>query len=617
MPINVLSEQLASQIAAGEVVERPASVVKELIENAIDAGASTITVEIRAGGRQLIQVADNGSGILASDIEIAFMRHATSKLHTADDLQSIHTLGFRGEALAAIAAVSQLTVVSKAKGEKSGVRLTLDGGKQTSQEIVGAPQGTVIAVTNLFYNVPARLKFLKSESSERRLIDEYISRYALAYPEIRFHLTHNNRITFQSNGSGELPEVLAAIYGPDTTKRLLVIESPPEQSGIHGHHEIQAATGRNEEGKPSSAREDIGVKGYVSPPDLNWANRKHITLFVNGRWIKDQQLTYAIIQAYHTLLPVGRFPMAVVFLEVPATSVDVNVHPAKTEVRFRQVNAVFGALQRAVRATVMADSPVPHAHFASLQPPAWSSSAGQQVFTKRDAASNQSLPGLDWSAGRSEENDIGQIERERPEANLGGARLPVMRVIGQVGASYIITEGPEGMFLIDQHAAHERILYERFIEDWKTNGGQQAIASQGLVNGVVVQLTSSQSAILEEQIELLGRIGFQIEAFGPNAYMIRGVPAILTKLDPAKALVDVVEELERGADPLQGKIEEQIILRVCKSAAIKAGQTLSLQEMEAMVRQLESCNSPHTCPHGRPTLIHLSVAQLAKEFGRT
>jgi len=617
MPIHVLSEQLASQIAAGEVVERPASVVKELIENAIDAGATTITVEIRAGGQQLIQVADNGSGIIASDIETAFLRHATSKLHSSDDLQSIQTLGFRGEALAAIAAVSQLTVVSKVKDEKSGVRLSLEGGKQTSRETVGAPQGTVIAVTNLFYNVPARLKFLKSEASEKRLIDEYISRYALAYPEIRFRLTHNNRITFQSNGSDDLQEVLAAIYGPDTAKRLLVIESASDPSQPQEQDEARDSDERDQEETNSSARDNIDVSGYVSPPDLNWANRKHIILFVNGRWIKDQQLSYAIIQAYHTLLPVGRFPMAVVFLEVPVTSVDVNVHPAKTEVRFRKVNAVFGALQRAVRETVMAESPVPHAHFASLQPPAWPNSAGQQVFTKRDENPNQSSLGLDWSAGQLENQVLGQVEQEKLEANLGGERLPVMRVVGQVGASYIITEGPEGMFLIDQHAAHERILYERFIRDWNANGGQQAVASQGLVSGVAVQLTPSQSTLLNEQIELLERIGFRIETFGPNAYMVRGVPAILTKLDPAKALLDVVEDLERGEDPLQSKIEEKIILRVCKSAAIKAGQTLSLQEMEAMVRQLESCNSPHTCPHGRPTLIHLSVAQLAKEFGRT
>ncbi len=617
MPIRVLSEQLASQIAAGEVVERPASVVKELIENAIDAGASTVTIEIRAGGRQLIQVADNGSGILASDIETAFMRHATSKLHSSDDLQSIHTLGFRGEALAAIAAVSQLTVVSKAKDEKSGIRLSLAGGKQTSRETVGAPQGTVIAVTNLFYNVPARLKFLKSESSEKRLIDEYISRYALAYPEIRFRLTHNNRITFQSSGNNDLQEVLAVIYGPETAKRLLVIDSLPEANQRPEQDETQNLEGPDLVEAKALVKDNIKVSGFVSPPDLDWGNRKHIILFVNGRWIKDQQLSYAVVQAYHTLLPVGRFPMAVIFIDVPLTSVDVNVHPAKTEVRFRKVNAVFGALQRAVRETVMAESPIPHAHFSSLQSPAWPSSAGQQVFTKRDENLDQSSLGLDWSAGQSGDTEIGQLEQAKPAANLGGGRLPVMRVIGQVGTSYIITEGPDGMFLIDQHAAHERILYERFMKDWKVNKGQQAVASQGLVSGVVVQLSPSQSSLLNEQIELLERIGFRIESFGPNAYMVRGVPVILTKLDPAKALLDVVEDLERGEAPLKSKIEEQIILRVCKSAAIKAGQTLGLQEMEAMVQQLESTNNPHTCPHGRPTLIHLSVAQLAKEFGRT
>jgi DNA mismatch repair protein MutL len=602
MPIHVLSDQLASQIAAGEVVERPASVAKELLENAIDAGATTINVDIRNGGRNLVQVADNGQGIAADELETAFMRHATSKLQTAEDLNTIYTLGFRGEALAAIAAVSQLTAVTRAESETAGTRLVLEGGHKIGRENVGAPQGTVIAVENLFYNMPARLKFLKSVTTERRLIDEYVTRYALAYPNIRFRLTHDNRITFQTTGSGELRDVLVSVYGPDTARELLELYQDEESANGQGERHIQ-------------------VSGYVGPPGHNWANRNHITLFVNGRWIKDNRLTYAVIQAYHTLLPTGRYPLAIVFLEMPPEQVDVNVHPTKTEVRFRQSNSAFGAVQRAVRQTIVADTPVRQAgHFASLQTGGWGGlTAGHDAAGwSSQGLEGQSALGLDWSAGRELSGAIiGGPEGVEENEAIGGGRIPIMRVVGQVGAAYIITEGPDGLFLIDQHAAHERILYEQFMAAWQENGREAGVVSQGLVTGAVVQLTPGQSDLLEEHLDLMSQIGFQVEPFGTNTYMVRSLPALVAKLDPARALMDVIEDLERGNEPLQSKIEARIILRVCKSAAVKAGQTLSRQEMEAMIHQLESCNNPHTCPHGRPTLIHLSVAQLAREFGRT
>ena len=331
--IHVLPDQLASQIAAGEVVERPSSVVKELVENSIDAGATAITIDIRGGGRQLIQVADNGSGIDAAEIETAFLRHATSKLSTADDLHAIRTLGFRGEALAAIAAVSQVTVVSRARDAATGTRLVLDGGQVMTRETVGAPAGTVIAVENLFYNVPARLKFLKSITTEKRLIDEFVTRYALAYPAIRFRLTHDNRITFQTTGNGQTADVLLAVYGPETVRQLIAVQ--PEE--------------RDE--RP------VRVRGYVSDPALNWGNRNHIQLFVNGRAVRDNRLTFAVVQAYHTLLPVGRYPLGLLFLDLPPEDVDVNVHPAKVEVRFRDEGAMFSAVQREVRAVLLGTTP--------------------------------------------------------------------------------------------------------------------------------------------------------------------------------------------------------------------------------------------------------------------
>ncbi|MBE2197956.1 MAG: DNA mismatch repair endonuclease MutL [Anaerolinea sp.] len=600
MPIQLLSAQLASQIAAGEVVERPSSVVKELVENGIDAGATTINLDVRGGGRQLIQVADDGCGIPTAEIETAFLRHATSKLQTAADLTAIYTLGFRGEALAAIAAVSQVTVVSRIDGEAAGARLLLAGGEITDREMVGAPRGTVIAVENLFYNVPARLKFLKAVNTEKRLIDEFVTRYALAYPQIRFRLTHDNRITFQTSGNGSRQDVLAAIYGPEVARQLLPI----------------AKEGQNDD--------RVGVSGSVGPPSLHWANRSHIVLFVNGRWVKDNNLTYAVIQAYHTLLPTGRYPLGILFVNLPAEDVDVNVHPAKTEVRFQHGSQVFGAVQRAVRQTLVADSPIRGMtgwqvgqHGESLSP-GWGGSLERQAFTRREESAQSGLS-LDWSPPDGEwetavphSATTNDDQLAAPQPNLGGEKLPIMRVVGQVGAAYIITEGPDGMYLIDQHAAHERILYEQFMAAW----ARDEVVAQGLMAGTAVHLSPPQATLMEERLETLAAIGFQIEPFGPNAFMVRSIPAILAKLDPAQALMAVVDDLERGDAPLQGKIEDKIILRVCKSAAVKAGQPLSLPEMEAMVRQLEVCHSPHTCPHGRPTLIHLSVAQLARQFGR-
>lgn len=601
MPIQILSDQLASQIAAGEVVERPSSVVKELVENAIDAGATTINVDIRGGGQQQIHIADNGCGIPAAEVETAFHRHATSKLQSAADLNAIATLGFRGEALAAIAAVSRLTLVTRPEGETAGTRLILEGGERIRRETTGAAPGTVIAVENLFYNVPARLKFLKSITTERRLIDEFVTCYALAYPHIRFRLIHEGRITFQTSGNGVLRDVLTAVYGPETARELLEIER-------------EAVAGKDPDANAGTqAPWALTVSGFIGPPSRHWSNRSHITLFVNGRWIKDNRLTYAVIQAYHTLLPTGRYPLAIISLQLPVDEVDVNVHPAKTEVRFRDGNAAFGAIQRAVRQTLVADSPIRSvSQLATADIPGWGGRLDWDAFAPRERNRTDAL-NLDWSAaGETVDLTADFDATAAPPATLGGEQLPIMRVVGQVGAAYIITEGPDGMFLIDQHAAHERILYEQFMAARK----QERIASQGLMAGTAVHLSATQASLLEENLELLAQIGFKVEAFGPNAFMVRALPAIVARRDPTQVLLDVVTDLEQGDTPLEEAIEARIVLRVCKTAAVKAGQVLTPAEMEAMIRQLEGCRNPHTCPHGRPTLIHLSVAQLAREFGR-
>ncbi|HDD25052.1 MAG TPA: DNA mismatch repair endonuclease MutL, partial [Chloroflexi bacterium] len=337
MPIRILPEEVVSQIAAGEVVERPASVVKELVENSIDAGARLIRVETERGGKKRIRVSDDGRGIPSAEVELAFRRHATSKLAMTDDLSRITTLGFRGEALASIAAVSRLTCITRVEEEPVGTRLQLEGGRQVACIEDGRPPGTTIAVEDLFFNVPARRKFLRTERTERGHIDGWLTRYAMAYPEIGFTLLHDGKMVFQSPGNGRLRDVLIEVYGLEVGAAMLAIV-PPE--------------------RPMDVA-NIQVRGFVSPPSFHRANRGYITLFVNGRWVQDARLTYAVIQAYHTMLPVGRYPLAVVMVRMPPADVDVNVHPTKSEVRFRDGDQVFRAVQRAVRQTLVTQSPIP------------------------------------------------------------------------------------------------------------------------------------------------------------------------------------------------------------------------------------------------------------------
>ena len=599
MKIQRLSEQLASQIAAGEVVERPSSVVKELVENAIDAGATTINIDVRQGGRESIQIADNGQGITAEDIETAFLRHATSKLTAIEDLNAIRTLGFRGEALAAIAAVSQLTIVSRAEGADAGTRLVLEAGVVVNRETVGAPQGTVIAVENLFYNVPARLKFLKTAATEKRLIDEFVTRYALAYPQIRFRLTHNGRITFQSSGSGQVRDVLVAIYGPEIARQLLEI----------GDWRLETESETSNHSPLATRHSPLEVTGFVGPPGVHFANRGQITLFVNGRWVKDTQLTYAVIQAYHTLLPSGRYPLGLIFMQLPPDEVDVNVHPTKIEVRFRHDKAPFGTVQRAVRQTLVADAPTRQMSAWALgsneaESPGWMGSLSQESFIPAQAAqADLALSWLDELDGESSELPI------VTDHSATESQLPIMRVVGQVGASYIITEGPEGLFLIDQQAAHQRALFEQLQAEW----AEDRVTVQTLSTGTAVTLSPSQAKLLEQFQDAVARVGLQFEAFGPNTFMVRAVPKLAASADPARLLVAVVTVLEQS----KGVVEEAgLVTAVCQTISLRPGQALTAAQMEQLIHNLEKCTDPFTDPQGNPTFIYLSVAQLAREFGR-
>ncbi len=579
MPIRLLSPEVASQIAAGEVIERPASVVKELVENSLDASARTLTVTVAEAGRRAIEVADDGKGIPPTELELAVSRHATSKLFRAEELFSIGTLGFRGEALASIGSVSRLTMTSRVADAASGARLKIEGGISGKLEMVGAPVGTVVRVEDLFYNVPARLKFLKTDTTERRAIDGLLTRYALAYPSVRFKLTEDANVTLQTSGDGDRRAILAALYGVEVAKQMLEVTA-----------EEVALT----------------MTGYISPTALTRSNRKDITFFVNGRWVSDTPLTTALIQAYHTLLMVGRYPMAALFLEINPEDVDVNVHPAKAEVRFKNQDRIFSFVQRSTRRTLLAYAPIP-----SVAPVLWGGTA-------HPVESRQ--VGLDWSMAEDESQRSkveSQSSSSEPMSSGTDLRpstfnLPLLRLIGQIGQTYLIAEGPDGLYLIDQHAAHERVLFEKLM----AQHDQKKIPSQSLLSPVVVQLPPQSAQLLIPQLPILKHFGFDVEEFGGNSFQVRAVPALFAGADPASALRALVEDFEEDEAPLQNEIEAKLAGRVCKRLAVKAGQTLLPDEQRALLNDLEACASPRTCPHGRPTMIHLSVDMLERQFGR-
>jgi len=580
MPIRLLSPEVASQIAAGEVIERPASVVKELLENSLDAGAKNIVISIEGAGRALVEIADDGFGIPADELELAASRHATSKLVRADELFSISTLGFRGEALASIGSVSHTTLTARVKDSKEGARLKIDGGIAGKLERIGAPVGTVVRVENLFYNVPARLKFLKTDVTERRAVDSLVTRYALAYPNVRFKLSEGKNISLQTAGDGDRRAILAALYGVDVAKQMLEVLS--DEAGLK-------------------------LSGFISPTSLTRSNRKDITFFVNGRWVQAISLNSALLQAYHTLLMVGRFPLTVLFLEIDPTEVDVNVHPAKAEVRFKTQDKVFSFVQRSARKALLAYTPVP-----SVSPTLWGNRVSIPTETRQT--------GIDWSIAHDEKlttddrpltMDSDQSTNLQP-ANPQFANIPLMRLIGQIGATYLVAEGPDGLYLIDQHAAHERVLFEKLMAQHE----MKKIPSQTLLSPVVVNLPPAQAKLLEGQLEVLNHFGFEVEEFGSNVFQVRAMPALFAGSDPAYALKAIVEDFEEDESPLQSEIEAKLAGRVCKRLAVKAGQALSQEEQRALLNDLENCDSPRTCPHGRPTMIHLSVDTLEKQFGR-
>jgi DNA mismatch repair protein MutL len=575
VPIRVLPPGVAARIAAGEVIERPASVVKELIENALDAGATRITVQIERGGVGLIRVVDDGRGIPAGEIALALERHATSKLDPAGDLGAVATLGFRGEALPSIAAAADLEMVSRAAGADAGASVRARDGAIGPVRPAGAAPGTTVTVRELFARQPARRKFLRTPAAEAGQIAQVTGHYALAYPEVAFSLSVDGRRVLSTSGDGDPRGAAAAVYGVRTAAQMLEV---------------------------AGADPVFAVRGLITPPEVTRAGRGAISLFVNRRWVQHRRLAYAVESGYDTMLMAGRHPIAVVEITVDPREVDVNVHPAKAEVRFRAENEVFRAVQAAVRTALIRLAPVPGVEgrgpWTEMEPP-----AGDPLALTPQSST------LSWWHVPAPGTLPAPVVPERP-SEPPRLLLPALRVVGQVGSTYIITEGPEGMYLIDQHAAHERVLFERIARA----RAERRPEVQGLLDPITFEATPVQAAALSEYADDLAALGFAVEPFGERTFLLRAVPAALAGRDAARAVADFLDGLAAGGTA--GERAERAAMTLACHAAVRAGKTLALDEMRELVRLLEDCASPRTCPHGRPTMIHVSAAALEREFGR-
>ena len=566
MTIRVLPDTVAAKIAAGEIVERPVSVVKELIENSIDAKASTISVELKGGGIELIRVSDNGEGINPDEITLVFERHATSKVINEDDLDSIATLGFRGEAMPSISTVSRMHVVSRRASREYGWTMKLNWGEITHSEPIGYSQGTSVSVFDLFENVPARRKFVKSPAAENERVKTLISKYVLAYPEITFELYVQDKEILKSPGTNNIDEAIASIYGTKLSDQMLPLSWEDPSGMCH-------------------------VSGRISPPSLSKTNRNHITFFVNRRWVSSRTLSVALDDSYHGLLQQGRRAICIVNITVPFHDVDVNVHPTKREIKFSNESHIFSAVQRSVRGALINSSPIPQVQL------------------------NPNTGRTDVQAHSTNENPIKfnyLLEARERQALIKqpGSLLSNLRILGQINQTFIVTEGDSGLFILDQHAAHECVLFEKLC----LAKIEQTPLVQTLIEPVTLEMKPSHIEFLENNLGQLNDYGFLLEHFGGSTYLLRGVPSIFKGSDPGIYLAEIID---MTIGETNSRNPEQVFAAsIACHSAVRAGMTLTLAEMTETLNLLSNISNPHTCPHGRPTMMHLTYYQLERQFGR-
>lgn len=628
--IKIMAEDLANKIAAGEVVERPASVVKELVENAIDAQSTMIDVSVREGGLDGIRVVDNGVGMEREDALLAFHRHASSKLISAQDLFRISTLGFRGEALPSIASVSHLALETWDGKEDVGTKVYVEGGVIKKVQDAPLRQGTLIEVTNLFYNTPARFKYLRSVHTEISHIADYMNRLALAFPNISFRLKHNDKDLLKTAGNGQLLSVIAEIYGRQVAQKMIPV---------------------------SSEHIDFTVHGFLSQPELHRSSRKYMTIFINGRYVRHHGLHQTIQRAYHTLLPVHRYPLVVLSLRMDPSLVDVNVHPAKLEVRLSKEEELIEWLESVLKEALLVKQQIPDA--SSLTGPRNKKEKpiqGQMDFSlpvksmpPMQVKETSPLLEKHWLAEKEgfavENGRKGTFQQRTVEPNSGtnreqsfvskesmpgqredledrkgveiqdpiNTRIPLLSAIGQLHGTYILAQNEQGLYMIDQHAAQERIWYEYFYE--KLN--QPVRESQELLVPVVLECTGTEAEILNEYKSILADLGLFLEEFGYHTYMIRSHPVWFPKGEEESLIREIVDYLmQHKKRPEWITIREKVAIMMACKAAIKANQYLSKQEMESLLEQLRNCSNPFTCPHGRPITVFFSKYELEKMFKR-
>ncbi|MSU21193.1 MAG: DNA mismatch repair endonuclease MutL [Pedosphaera sp.] len=651
--IRLLPEQVANQIAAGEVVERPASVVKELVENALDAKAARITVEIQAGGRSLIRVTDDGLGMSRDDALLCLERHATSKIRNAEDLGSIATMGFRGEALPSIASVSRMTLTTRERedGAPEGAQIIIHGGKILEVKAAGSAPGTCIEVRQLFFNLPVRRKFLRSEETERSHIQHYLTLAALAYPEVAFSFLHEQRVVWQLPPSSAenqpatrltaLQERMRALPGPET--RLLPVDfsasiEPPRDSE-------QVA-----EVEPGWFR----IWGFIGEPGISRATREEQHLFVNRRPVENRGLNFALMEGYHTALMKGRYPVCCLFLEINPAAVDVNVHPAKKEIKFHQEQAVRRLVAQAIRETLLsfhkapapatAPEPSPRTVENTLEP----KPVDSNLFSAKDTCHNAALilpnstppvpakPIASWPAPLSSHAPFSNSQSPLPltlerTIQLSGSSAPVsspppssrepvpllnvpLRLVGVIGKLYVVLESDRGLVLLDQHAAHERILFEQMLGRLE----QGDAPSQRLLLPETVELSARDAHFLGEQLTTLARLGVGLSEFGEQTFLLDALPPFVKVSDARRFVLELVDELKAAGEGVNSwRLGEQTVAKTVCRHAVKANDPLTGPELENLVDELRHCAMPYTCPHGRPTLIEMNLRELDKKFGRT
>ncbi len=654
--IHVLSENVANKIAAGEVVERPASVVKELLENALDAGARRIRVNIEAGGKKLIQVTDDGCGMVRDDAMLAFERHATSKIRNADDLLTIATLGFRGEALPSIASVSRLRLETHAPEDAAGTIVEIAGGKILTVEEAGLPLGTCITVRDLFYNIPARRKFLKAESTELSHIASLVTHYALAHPEMHWELHSATNAMLVAPPVGDHSQRIYQVFGKETLDQLIPLSAllPLERIGLPQPPPWK----RSEIEEPEEpVKGEIKLHGFVSRPEIQKLNRNSIFIFVNGRLIRDRLVQHALTDAYRNIIPPTVYPVVLLFLEMPATEVDVNVHPSKTEVRFRQSSLLHDFIRDSVRAALMKSRPVPSftteiranpTASPSLTPGAYDFASSELRVTDADAAfalRAQELPSFTASlqfegAGFAvEANAAIPVARFGPQT-FGGAgtapaltpgkngcspevadddapvsldSLTTLKPVGQIRESFILAINSQGLWIIDQHVAHERILFEKICKQRLAESPER----QQLLMPLIVELTPGQMAVFAEISDELTRNGFEVEPFGPRTIAVKTTAAGVAAGEVEHLLHEILEQFEREDQSLNlDRIRTNIAASIACHAAIKVNMPLEQNKMEWLLRELAKTDCPMSCPHGRPVVLRYSVKDIQKAFKR-